>query len=134
MDIPENSLLPFFSYGVFKRGELGYLRFKDLVESVIDHCAISGILHVRDGLPILELSKRRAGGRIYGSLIGFKPRCAGKAYHRILELEPAKQYRWGTIEVDHPSGPANANVLVGISRRSRKQQKFSKPVSRCNVF
>lgn len=115
MELPDNPLLPLFAYGLFKRGELGFLRLRGLVKSVEDPCIVSGRLLIRDGLPILE----RAGSeQVRGSLIGFYPGFEEKAYSRIIELEPHKQYRWETIQVTITNSTTEeANVLLGRSPR-----------------
>ena len=60
MKLPDDLLLPLFSYGIFQLGELGFLRIQDLVKSVEDPCLSQGHLLVRDGLPIFEVSEDRA--------------------------------------------------------------------------
>ena len=46
--------LPFFAYGLFKPGQLGFLRLRDLVKHSEPDCALQGTLLERDGLPIVD--------------------------------------------------------------------------------
>src|SRR5262249_39368743 len=111
MDLPDNTLLPLFAYGIFQPGNLGFLRIKPFVESGTAAFAM-GELFVRDGLPLL---KQGVGGQVAGFLLKFCPEVAGKAYFRIVEIEPDRQYTWGTMEVNTSErNLVTANVLVGI--------------------
>lgn len=108
MEIPENPILPFFAYGVFKPGELAFLQIKNFVKSC-SRGAIQGTLLIRDGLPILSLEERH--GEVVGSLIQFRAEAGKDAYRHIAALEPDNQYQWKTVVVDD----CNANCLVGRS-------------------
>lgn len=108
MDLPENSLLP-FAYGVFQPGELAFLRIKEHTEDAAP-ARVSGRLWVRDGLPLLETS---ADGEVSGTLLRFRPESAGRAYYRLVELEPDRQYEWRTVNASTEQGEHDANVLVG---------------------
>jgi hypothetical protein len=108
MDIPENPLLPFFAYGVFKPGELAFLQIKDLVEEC-SPAAIRGSLLIRDGLPIVSLEKRDS--EVCGSLIHFCAYSGDEAYRRIAAMEPDNQYEWETVAI----GDRKANCLAGRS-------------------
>ena len=108
MDIPENPLLPFFAYGVFKPGELAFLQIKDFVKTC-SRGSIRGTLLIRDGLPILSLEERH--GEVVGSLIHFCEYSGDEAYRHIAALEPDNQYQWETVVVDD----CKANCLVGRS-------------------
>ena len=110
MDLPENTLLPMFAYGVFQPGDLGFLRVKEHVARV-DAGAVNGKLMVRDGLPLLALA---GGARVDGVVLYFHPEAAGRAYYRIVDLEPDKQYDWGTVAARTVAGQSiTANTLVG---------------------
>lgn len=93
MDLPENTLLPMFAYGVFQPGDLGFLRVKCMSPASMPG-AVTGKLWVRDGLPLLDLAD---GERVHGAVLHFHPEAAGRAYYRIVELEPDKQYDWGIL-------------------------------------
>lgn len=99
--MPSDIYLPFFTYGVFKPGELAFLRIKDIVA----HCQASSIdaeLRIRDGLPIASPNSRR---KLLGELIHFCSGAEEEAYGRISELEPQKQYIWRVTNT--ALGPAN---------------------------
>ena len=110
MDLPENSLLPLFAYGVFQPGELAFLRVKEYVSEVIP-TNVSGKLLIRDGLPLLQLV---AKGHVAGALLRFRPEASGRAYYRIIELEPDRQYEWKTVPVTIKGETRQANTLVGV--------------------
>ena len=56
--LPSDTSLPFFSYGLFKPGQLGFLGLGNFVESVELDVNLSGILKERDGLPLLFRSRQ----------------------------------------------------------------------------
>lgn len=104
---PNNSDLPFFAYGVFREGELGFLSIADLIENLNDS-SVPGTLYLRDGLPLFEPNGRYS---ISGNVIHFKNGTNEEAYARINRLEPDKQYFWNTVEVDG----TECNCLIGKS-------------------
>lgn len=112
MDFPENTLLPFFAYGVFCPGEIGFLKLKPFIEKIDHDCHSLGKLLIRDGLTILSLN---GNDIVAGSLLHFVPKSAGRAYYSIVELEPDKQYEWGIIAVQTNSVMQSANTLLGIN-------------------
>jgi hypothetical protein len=115
MDLPSNSLLPFFAYGVFRPGELGFLRIKPFVQTAIPATTAGGLL-IRDGLPLLD---QGTPGEIRGTLLGFLPESAGQAYYRIVGLEPDHQYKWSTAKVKLRKGNAKeVNVLAGTDLKN----------------
>jgi hypothetical protein len=115
MNTPKNIDLPFFAYGIFKPGGLGFLRIKKWVAQCSDE-TVPGKLLVRDGLPIAFQGGDR---RIPGSLIQFQPGIENEAYKSIVELEPEYQYKWATVEVASKfGGPiVDANYLIGKSEK-----------------
>ncbi len=104
--VPKDIHLPFFSYGVFKPGELAFIRIKDLVIRCSDS-SIAASLRIRDGLP---LAMPDPSGKLQGSLIQFRQGSEEAAYRRIAELEPQTQYRWEATATE--SG--RANYLAGV--------------------
>lgn len=110
MQPPTNTALPFFAYGIFKPGQLGFHRLKDLVEESKRQCTIPGTLLIRDGLPIIDPA---GSGEVRGDLLIFRSDSQAKAYERIAEIEPDKHYRWGTAI----SNGVEANALFGRSPR-----------------
>ncbi len=112
MDNPSNIRLPFFAYGIFKPGQLGYLRLIGLVAEAKPDCEIKGALMIRDGLPIID-EKPDYSNTCRGTMLTFKPDAVEAAYQRIAEIEPDKHYRWGVTSVQ----AIDVNVLFGRSPR-----------------
>ena len=111
MDLPENSLLPFFAYGIFKPGELGFIRLRPYIVAVHQNAAVEGTIRIRDGLPLLIAALQHT---TRGSVIEFVPEKAGQAYYRIVELEPDKLYRWDMITAITQEGDSiRCNTLIG---------------------
>jgi hypothetical protein len=108
MELPKNPNLPFFAYGIFKKGELAFLSIMDLVKDV-KLASVKGELRLRDGLPILNLKDQ---AQVEGSLIYFKDNHSVEAYEIINGLEPDKQYIWMETE---PKQNIKCNYLVGKS-------------------
>jgi len=106
---PNDINLPFFAYGVFRKGELGFLSISDLVSRVVEPCSVTGSLLLRDGLPIIDPAGR---SNIPGSLISFREGLNGEAYDRIDRLEPHRQYRW---EETTTAQSVRCNYLIGRS-------------------
>ncbi|MGC9342793.1 MAG: hypothetical protein ACP5E3_08840, partial [Bacteroidales bacterium] len=106
MKLPKNINLPFFSYGIFKPGQLCYSRIKDLV-LVTEQYTVEGYLMERDGVPLLILGKSNL--YIKGYIIYFHKEKEKEAYERIIDFEPGEIYRWEQIKVDS----TNVNLLVG---------------------
>jgi hypothetical protein len=107
MEKPSNTDWPFFAYGLFRPGQLGFFQIRDSVDVVTEPVCIAGSLVLRDGLPLLDLHGR---GSIKGAVLTFLPGHGERAYGRIAALEPSRQYRWHTT----PVGGLQANVLVGL--------------------
>lgn len=101
---------PFFAYGLFKPGQLGYHRIKEYVERTRGGI-LEGTLLVRDGAPILELG---SAGEVGGEILHFQNDIVERAYQAILELEPGNQYQWTTANVTAGGG---VDDVVGESVR-----------------
>jgi hypothetical protein len=108
MELPADVSLPFIAYGIFKPGELAFLRLKPFVDKVSPF-TIRKQLMVRDGVPILNWQHTSAEGTD-GFAIAFRKSDQMTAYKAIVDLEPDHQYRWELID-----GPGPANILVGRS-------------------
>ena len=108
MELPHNTDLPFFAYGLFRPGQIAYFQIRDCVQTGKEPANVKGELRIRDGLPIVDSSGR---GLVEGAVLHFKTGEAIEAYTRIARLEPEKQYRWETTNVDEKS----VNILIGIS-------------------
>jgi hypothetical protein len=106
MEPPKNINRPFFAYGIFKPGQLGFCQLKDFVSEIRKSIQVPGILMIRDGLPIID---QGANGYVEGSILVFAGSIADKAYDRISSLEPDKHYRWGEAKINN----ITANMLLG---------------------
>lgn len=109
MPLPTNTALPFFAYGLFQSGQLGYLRIKQYVDERT-RGEVEGQLLERDGLLIL---KEETDMKADGELLTFKENVSELAYASICEIEPQKQYLWNEIEVRLEKRVVKANVLLG---------------------
>ena len=107
INLPNDTSLPFFAYGIFKPGQLSFSRIRDVVERTVE-CTVGGALKERDGIPLLVLGKDFSTN-IKGYLIYFTPGKEKDAYKRIMQIEPDKVYRWEVVKINDLS----ANVLVG---------------------
>jgi hypothetical protein len=109
MESPEDPSLPFFTYGLFKPGQLGYYQIEVWVDGTKE-AAIEGKLFERDGTPILVEDSR---GEVQGFLLTFDHKDGEQLYESVASVEPEKQYRWveRTVSIGHSS--QNANVLLG---------------------
>lgn len=109
--------LPFFAYGLFKPGQLGFHRIIDCVERSRGGL-LDGTLLLRDGNPILDLN---GDDDVGGQILYFSGEDASEeAYEAIRDVEPGHQYRWATTEVIAGGGPedrvgelVSVNVLEG---------------------
>jgi len=113
MEIPSKTDLPFFTYGIFKPGQLCFFRIKELTKETIEG-VVDGILKERDGIPLLIKGNYF---KIKGCLIYFYSDKGNEAYHRIIEIEPDEVYRWDEVKVNDR---IIANVLLG-----KKEQRGS---------
>ena len=108
MERPADINHPFFAYGIFRPGQLGFFQLKELVSEIIETSQVAGSLLPRDGLPIIDPSGH---DHVNGALLYFQTTRAAEAYHRISALEPDKHYRWGESQANGTT----ANVLFGRS-------------------
>lgn len=99
---------PFFAYGLFRPGQLGFFQLRELVAETTDGVQVRGSLLLRDGLPIIDLEGQ---GRVNGALLRFRGTDVAEAYDRISAMEPERHYRWHEAKVLK----INVNVLVGRS-------------------
>jgi hypothetical protein len=108
VDNPVQIGLPFFAYGIFQPGQLGYHRLRELVQEARRACRIRGSLRIRDGLPLIDPD---GSGEVAGTILVFKPEGTAEAYKRIGDIEPDKHYRWDQRDAQG----IQVNVLVGRS-------------------
>lgn len=104
--------LSFFAYGLFKPGQLGFLRLQTFVQRIEPDCVLDGALRERDGLPILDEEDK---GEVRGSVLRFDKEKINYAYQSIKEIEPGKHYRWGVARARIGQRREEVNVLFGRS-------------------
>lgn len=114
---PSNTALPFFAYGLFKPGQLGFDSIRDWAKEVSD-ASVMGALFERDGVPLFVDRAGCATGEVGGALITFVPERAEEAYQSIALIEPKKQYCWDTRTT---TTGVKANVLVSNSQKGAYQ-------------
>lgn len=107
MGQPDNIKLPFFAYGIFKHGDIAFLRLKPYIQKIKKGISFNAKLHVKDGVPLININDSSA--KTYGDIIYFEDNSAEDAYKSIGELEPTSLYEWKEIQIDNKS----VNVLVG---------------------
>lgn len=122
MKLPRNIELPFFTYGLFKPGQLCFFRIKEFTEE-ISKGTIFGILKERDGIPLLI---QQNYSKVKGFLIYFYSGKEDDAYKRIIEIEPEKVYKWGEAVANNN---INANVLIG-----RRELRGSSDLEHCEEW
>lgn len=113
MKPPKNQKLPFFSYGIFKPGEIPYLGIKEYALN-IQEFKIPGEILIRDGVTIYKDNPNR---EVEGFLINFEESKAEDAYEYIASLEPSKIYRWECKELNGRC----FNILCGVSPEKGSQ-------------
>jgi len=99
--------LPFFSYGVFRPGEISFLGIKDFVKTA-ESIKINGVLVLRDGITLFKKNNDR---RVDGFLISFKDDKLKDAYEFIASFEPNKLFKWSEETSDNNE---RFNILIGI--------------------
>ncbi len=113
MNLPDDPTLPFFSYGLFRPGQIGYGNIRSYVETSEKGWAARGVLLERDGLPLLT----EGTSEVTGWLIRFMLESAVTAYTAINSIEPERLYRWDTAEIQREDVRVQANVLMARSPR-----------------
>lgn len=107
-NLPNDTSLPFFAYGLFRPGQLAFYQICKFVKNS-ERQSIPGELKLRDGIPIL---KENPDSMVYGILINFHDNDFLKAYNQINGFEPERYYRWiETTTLDN----IKCNVLLGKS-------------------
>jgi hypothetical protein len=118
MMLPNHVELPFFSYGLFRPGQIGFGRLRPFVASHEAGWYVKGLLLDRDGLPVLD----RGEDDIQGVLIRFRDDAGQEAYEVISSIEPDKLYRWEEATIHKADEERKANLLLG-----RKPRRGSHP-------
>src|SRR5262245_3283307 len=113
MRLPKQVDLPFFSYGLFRPGQIGYKRILPFVARPETEWHVKGLLLERDGLPVLD----RGELDIPGALICFHDGVGKAAYEFISSIEPDKLDRWEVADVYRADYAVRANLLLGRKAR-----------------
>ena len=103
-----NTKLPFFSYGIFRPGEIPFIGIINFIDK-IEKLTIKGHIQIRDGV---YLFSEKLEDDVNGFLIYFKSNLSESAYDFINSLEPNKIFRWSE-KLDENSNPFN--LLIGRS-------------------
>ena len=111
MDLPDDIDFPFFTYGIFKPGQISHFRLEDLIDRS-ESATVSGKLWDRDGIPLLETLPSEP---VEGELLWFRSEDAETAYEQIGEVEPDTQYEWDCMTAVAESGKYDVNVLAGLN-------------------
>lgn len=103
-----NTKLPFFSYGIFRPGEIPFIGIFNFIDK-IEKKTIKGHIQIRDGVFLFSEAFK---DDVNGYLIHFKSHLGENAYDFINSLEPQKLFRWSE-KLDENSNPFN--LLIGKS-------------------
>lgn len=93
MNLPKNTNLPFFAYGIFKPGQMACKHLEPYIDTEKStRYRIKGRLAMRDGLLLLDPKIKIQ--EIEGYKIQFLEGKEQEAYEQIMEKEPEKFYKW----------------------------------------
>lgn len=108
IDLPADTSLPFFAYGILKKKQLAYSKIEKYVkEQPIDY-PVDYKMKIRDGVPIL-VRETDEKYKANGNLIYFKDEVCDDAYDVICKTVLNDLYEWGVIKVRGE----DFNVLFG---------------------
>jgi hypothetical protein len=126
MKKPSNSTLPFFTYGIFRPGEIAFQIIADFVDfNRIEKRTIKGSLKLRDGLLIYD---QNGQDEIHGYLLFFKKEMEDDAYQSIVEMEPGNYYTWNESQSNFRQ---EFNILHGkkVDKGIDEEKKNNDPKS-----
>lgn len=110
LEIPKDTTLPFFAYGIYKPGQLAYSKIKNCVKKHYSN-KINYKMLMRDGIPLIMPAGNKSHTQTAGYLIYFNEQCSKTAYETISANMNEKLYEWNEIKV----GENRANVLMGAN-------------------
>jgi len=110
MPMPEDPTLRFFSYGIFRPGQLGFLQLKDLTEKAEPDAVDGWSLWLRQGMSVLVRAEDGCD-RAQGTVLTFERGHEMGAYRVICKMQPQYHYVWEGPLVTQ--GGARVNCLVG---------------------
>ena len=108
MQMPTDTSLPFFSYGIFRAGGISFICIKEHIKNIEKNKKAVGRLLVRDGIPILDTEEKSFHAD--GDICYFKDAECEEAYGKIIGLEPEKYYTWELQEIEG----IKVNLLSGV--------------------
>lgn len=108
LNLPNNTELAFFAYGIFKPGQLAYSKIKNHVNEK-NSIELNYQMKLRDGVPIL-IDNQRDYNQTKGYIITFKKGQERQAYQAISNTLLKKLYEWKTIEINGN----DVNILFGV--------------------
>jgi hypothetical protein len=131
MVLPNDITKPFYTYGIFRPGEIAFQIISDYVDlKRIEKKTIKGSLKLRDGILIFD---QNGDGAVTGYLLFFKEGMEHVAYESIIKLEPGNYYMWNE---DQSKFRKEFNILHG--KKSEKgideEKKFNDPKVWNNLF
>ena len=112
LDLPNDTDLPFFAYGIFKPGQLAYSKIKNHVYENTNNIEINYRMKHRDGVPIL-INEENDRFHTQGSVITFKKGHEEKAYDIICNTLLRKLYKWKILKINGKE----VNVVFGANPR-----------------
>ena len=111
MQMPADTSLPFFSYGIFRVGGISFICIKEHIKNIDKNKKAIGRLLVRDGIPILDTQEKSFYAD--GDICYFKDTEREDAYGKIIGLEPEKYYTWENQIIDG----VKVNLLSGVKAK-----------------
>ena len=111
MQMPTDTTLPFFSYGIFRVGGISFMCIKEHIKNIDKNKRALGQLLVRDGIPILDTEEKSFYAD--GDICYFKDAECEEAYGKIIGLEPEKYYTWEQQEI----AGVKVNLLSGVKAK-----------------
>ena len=117
LNLPEDTDLPFFAYGIFKPGQIAYSRIERHIMKPPQKRTAKREMFLRDGVPFISRDPSDCCSA-EGFLFEFKKCESKQAYRTISESTSKKLYYWKRIDVEG----RDANALIG------KQPSRSNPI------
>jgi hypothetical protein len=131
MKLPKDISKPFFSYGIFRPGEIAFQIISDYVDlNRIENKIIMGSLKLRDGILIFDQNGKDS---VQGYLLFFKEGAESSAYESIVNVEPGNYYKW---DEDQSKFKNQFNILHGktVDKGIDEEKGFNSPNIWNNLF
>ena len=126
LDLPYDTNLAFFTYGIFKPGQLAYSKIRNHVDEAINDVEVNYTMKHRDGVPIL-INKENDQNTTNGTILTFKQKHEETAYNIISNTLLRKLYEWKTITINGEE----VNVLFGVNPNNGSDS-IENPIERVN--